>query len=119
MRTVNLNKIELLDIVRKNKDAHAQQYAESVEDYKVAVTKITKANVKLATTGDLAKIAQIKSIPSKPVSYEDAYVRAIRMLELSVDETIELEEHIFNQLVLDEWSWKQNFVATSALYKTI
>lgn len=118
MRTVNLNKIELLDIVRKNKDEHIKQYAESVTDYKAAVVKITKDNVKLANTGDLDKIAKIKSIPQRPASYEDAYERAIRMLELSVDETIELEEHIFNQLVLDEWSWKQNFVASSALYKT-
>ena len=31
----------------------------------------------------------------------------------------ELEEDIFNQLVLDEWSWKNSFTATSALYKTI
>jgi hypothetical protein len=119
MRSVKLNKNELLEIVRKNKEKHIADYTESVEDFKAAVIKIAKANVKLANTGDLSKISQIKSVPQKPVSYEDAYARAIRMLELSVEDTIDLEENIFNQLVLDEWAWKQSFVASGALYKTI
>ena len=49
----------------------------------------------------------------------DNYTRAIRMLELSVEDVIEIEEHIFNQLVLDEWGWKQQFTAMSALYKSV
>jgi hypothetical protein len=40
------------------------------------------------------------------------------MLELSVDEVLEVEEDVFNQLVLDEWGWKHNFAATSAMYKS-
>lgn len=119
MRTVKLNKNELLGIVRANKEKHIADYVESVADYKTAVVKLAKANLKLANTGELESIAKIKAMPSKPVSYEDAYSRAIRMLELSVEDTIDLEEHIFNQLVLDEWSWKQNFVAASAMYKSI
>jgi hypothetical protein len=41
------------------------------------------------------------------------------MLELSVEDTIELEEDVFNQLVLDEWTWKNAFVASNSLYKTL
>ncbi len=119
MRTVKINKAELLKIVRENKEKHIKEYAESVEDFKAGVLKLTTANLKLAKSGELDKISQIKSIPSKPVSYEDSYSRAIRMLELSVEDTIELEDSIFNQLVLDEWMWKQNFVASGALYKTL
>jgi hypothetical protein len=40
-------------------------------------------------------------------------------LELSVEDTIEVEEDVFNQLVLDEWAWKNAFVASGALYKSI
>jgi hypothetical protein len=58
-------------------------------------------------------------MPPAPVNYADNYSRAIRMLELSVEDTIDVEEHIFNQLVLDEWGWKQQFVAQSAMYKTL
>ena len=119
MRDVKINKAELLGIVRANKEKHIKEFNEAVEDYKKAAVKISIENLKLAETTDLDQIARIRSLPSKPVSYEDSYTRAIRMLELSVEEVIEIEEHVFNQLVLDEWQWKQNFAVTSALYKTI
>jgi hypothetical protein len=119
MRDVKMDKAELLNIVRENKEKHIREYNEAVEDYKKAAVKLAQENLELANTGDLDKISKIKSLPSKPTSYEDSYTRAIRMLELSVESIIEIEEQIFNQLVLDEWQWKHNFAVASALYKTI
>jgi hypothetical protein len=54
-----------------------------------------------------------------PTSYADSYTRAIRMLELSVEEVIEIDATTFNQLVLDEWQWKQQFTTMSSTYKSI
>lgn len=119
MKSVKLKKKELLKIVRENREKHIGQYAESVEDYKTAAVKLAKEHVELAKTGELNKIAKIKAMPSAPASYEKEYDRAIRMLELSVDDVIELEEDVFNQLVLDEWAWKHQFVASASLYKTL
>lgn len=118
MRSVKINRVELLKIVQDNLKSHITQYEEAVEDYKMAVLKITNENVKLAKSGDLDKIAKIRSIPSKPSSYTDNYNRAIRMLQLSVEDTIELEDAVFNQLVLDEWQWKNQFVASASMYKS-
>lgn len=119
MRDVKLNKAELLQIVRDNKEKHIKEYLEAVEDYKAAAVKVAQENLALAQSGDIDQIAKIKGMPQKPVSYEDAYTRAIRMLELSVEDVIEIEEHVFNQLVLDEWQWKNAFVASASLYKTL
>ena len=119
MRSVKVEKAELLDIVRKNQKKHVKDFEESVKDYKKAAIKVAKEHVDLAKSGDLEQIAKIRAMPAKPTSYEKEYDRAIRMLELSVDDTIELEDEIFNQLVLDEWSWKHAFVASGALYKSI
>lgn len=119
MKTVKMNRKNLLDIVKANAKKHQEEYLEAVQDYKVLVAKLAKANLKLANTGDLTEIEKMKKIPSAPVAYADNYSRAIRMLELSVEDTIDVEEHIFNQLVLDEWGWKQSFVAASALYKSM
>ena len=119
MRSVKVSRSELLDIVRTNKEKHIKQFNESVEDFKAAAIKIADHNLQLAQTGDVDKIAKFKALPTKPTSYEDSYTRAIRMLELSVEDVIEVEEDIFNQLVLDEWGWKQNFTVSSALYKSI
>lgn len=119
MRSVKVEKNELLGIVRDNKKKHVKEFDESVKDYKKAALKVAKEHVDLAKTGDLEQIAKIRAMPQRPASYEKDYDRAIRMLELSVEDTIELEEDIFNQLVLDEWHWKNQFVASGALYKTL
>lgn len=119
MRYVKVDKVELLEIVRENKKKHIKEYDESVKDYKKAAVKIAKEHVELAKTGDLEQIAKIKAMPGKPTSYEKEYDRAIRMLELSVEDQLEIESDVFNQLVLDEWAWKNMFVASGALYKTL
>lgn len=118
MNSVKMNRMELLEIVKQNATKHVADYDEAVIDYKVGVLKVAKANLKIANTGELDKFV-FNKMPPAPVNYADNYNRAIRMLQLSVDDVIELEDHIFNQLVLDEWGWKQQFVAQSALYKTL
>lgn len=119
MHAVKVNRKELLKIVTDNKEKHIKDFAESVEDYKAATLKLAEANLELVKTGDLEQIAKTKPMPGKPVSYENNYTRAIRMLELSVEKEIDVEEDVFNQLVLDEWSWKNAFVASASLYKSI
>lgn len=118
MHSVKINRNELLSIVRANKEKHIKEFNEAVEDYKKAVNKVAEENFALAKTGDLNEIAKIKFVPNKPVSYESSYVRAIRMLELSVDTEIELELHDFDQLVQDEWQWKQAFTTSNSTYKS-
>ena len=116
INSVKLNRLELLGIVIANKEKHILEFEESIEDFKAVVIKLTKENLKLAKSGDLNKIAKIKLIPSKPVSYENNYSRAIRMLELSVEDEIVVEEDVFNQLVLDEWQWKTSFLSNKPIW---
>jgi len=118
MNAIKMNRITLLDIVRGNLVKHVAEYNEAVEDYKVLAVKLTKENLAFAKVGTLESIAKVKSLPAAPTSYESNYHRAIRMLELSVEEIIDVEEDVFNQLVLDEWQWKNNFAASNNFYKT-
>lgn len=118
MRTVKLDRQELLRIVTANKEKHIKEYEEAVVDYKEAVLKVTAKNHKLAKTRDMAKFELFENIPDAPTSYEKEYARAIAMLELSVDQVIEIEDSVFNQLVLDEWTWKHHFSLTNSTIKT-
>ena len=118
MNSVKMNRLELLKIVKENATKHVADYDEAVEDYKVAVLKVAQENLKKAKTADLSKF-KFRAMPTAPQNFAEKYSRAIRMLELSIADTLEIEEHIFNQLVMDEWGWKQQFVAQSALYKSL
>ena len=118
MNAIKMKRLELLDIVRANKEKHIAEYVEAVSDYKTLVIQIASSNLKLAKSGDLEQIKRTKGMPQLPQSFEDSYKRAIRMLELSVEDIIEVEEDVFNQLVLDEWQWKRSFTASAMSYKT-
>lgn len=119
MKNTKIEKHELLEIVRANLAKHLLDHAEAVSDYKVGALKLATTNLALATSGELEEIAKITGMPTKPVSYEAEYNRAIRKLELSVDNVIEVDELTFNQLVLDEWNWKAQFLVGNAFYKTL
>lgn len=118
MNAIKMKRLELLAIVMDNKEKHIKEFNESVEDFKALTLKIASDNLVAARTGDLKEFKKIKSSPSAPTSYEDSYKRAIRMLELSIEDVIEIEENVFNQLVLDEWGWKHQFTTSNATYKS-
>ena len=117
MNAIKMKRLELLALVLENKAKHVKEFNESVTDYKALVLKLNKENLALAQSGNLDRFKEIKGMPPYPVSYEASYTRAARMLELSVDDTIEVEEDVFNQLVLDEWTWKNHFLSNSTMYK--
>lgn len=124
MESVQINRTQLLGIVQENMTKHVAEYLEAVEDHKTLCTKIANENIKLAKSnlkkveaGELDKIESYKALPQKPSSYESDYKRAIRMLELSVDTVIDVSEEDFNQLVLDEWTWKRAFIMSNTTYK--
>jgi hypothetical protein len=115
MDSVKVNRTKLLEIVYANKEKHIKEYSEAVKDFKLAVLKICNENMELAEAGKL----DLKAMPPKPTSYENNYAKAIRMLELSVDDVIELNEYDFTKLVQDEWEWKQVFSTMNSTYKTM
>lgn len=133
MRTVNINRDKLLATVRENLTKHVNEYNEAVTQYRshlVTVlqenSKIHQKNIRTAKAGladgqniNQYDLASMKTLPPMPTSYEDAYTKAIKMLEFSADEVIELTSDVFNQLVLDEWSWKGQFETTNAFYKSV
>ena len=115
MKNVKIERLKLLNIVIENKQKHIAEFAEAVVDYKAAVQKICKFNL---AEIDADRIDSLKEVPDQPQSYETSYTRAIRMLELSADDIIEVDELTFNQLVLDEWLWKQSFTTSNSFYKS-
>lgn len=99
MNEVKVKTNDLLHVLRKNRDAHAQLYKDAVEGYKVETEKKLQAAIKKVADGQM--MASIKL--NVPKDHTKDYDRVIRMLEMSVESELTLRSHEFEQYVLDEW----------------
>lgn len=125
MKSVKIEQKKLLEVLKENRSKHESDFNKSVDGYEKEIIEVSEKNVKLAKKvaslvkeGSLTEASQIRfePLPQRPKSYLDHYNRAIRMVELSADEIIELESEVFNQLVMDEWNWKLSFVTSNQKY---
>lgn len=106
----------LLEALHANKALHVQEFNEAWEAFLKTVEKETTeflASVKL--DGEAPKDRWSLSW-TKPESHEEDYDRAIGMAQRHTAETIELNETDFDHFILDDWDWKNRFVATNSSY---
>lgn len=114
MKTVDVNKEELLKIVTKNRESHVVDYQEMMEEYKKDVIKRLSKLLKEAKTTDVGFSHGVSN--KEPENYESEYNRIISMLTMSVDVVITLSEHEYENYVLDDWSWSNGFNLSKSTY---
>lgn len=113
MRTVKVGRLNLLEKMKANREAHVKVVLDALAVYRrEAVEALRKMLDDAAGGGEIRRRIDIPL----PEDHRDAYDRVIAMLEMSVDETIELQEHEFRCYVLDEWDWQQSFNSTTMGY---
>lgn len=106
---------DLLSILGKNRDDHRAIFDEAVEGYKQKATELLEDHIDRIRKGDLTAV--YVNLP-RPEDHTQDYNRVIKMLELSTDSTIELDEHDFAQYVMDDWAWKRQFLISNTHYST-
>jgi hypothetical protein len=118
MENVTVLKAVLIEKVSKNRATHIYEYAETINGYRIKVDEIMSAEASKANLWHDVDFSAIYKLAQKPESHEKEYDRALAMLEMSVDDQITLTQQEFEQLVMDEWQWKQAFTLSGSLYKT-
>lgn len=104
---VTVNKSEILDILKTNRDNHIKIYNESIDGFKIKTRE--KFEEKLKSLAD-GKIDNLSINISKPENHAKDYDAAIRMIELHTNHTIELNSQDFNNLILDDWQWRRTWI---------
>lgn len=132
MKKTTVSRKALLEKVKENLKQHIEDYEEAFESYKLEATKALSKAKKTVLDGIEALIARVnreeKPVPIHiptvsfadlvtPVSYAKDYEKVVTMLEMSVEDTIELDSEEFSRYVMDDWVWKQRFSETTMLYK--
>lgn len=120
MQKVTLDKVELLGVLRQNREKHVTEFKEADTGYREAVVEALEKTLAAVRAGEMTSASLMAAAAlRKPENHTKDYDRAIRMLEMSQDPTLVLEEEDFSQYVLDEWNWKEQFVSSTLAYNKL
>jgi hypothetical protein len=114
LNAVKLDKKALLDTIKSNREQHAKDYAEAVKVYHERLRDACQEKLAAINNREEDKVVPSGLSLIEPRQFLSDYDRAIRMLEMSVDERITLTQGEFNQYVMDEWHWRGQFETTKA-----
>lgn len=113
MEKITVNKAELMEKLKKNREEHREIFLEALDGFRKKAIQMLEERLTLAKAG---KYFDLYLHIVQPVDQTKDYDRAIKMLEMSIDASVELSERDFQQYVLDDWSWKDQFLTSNSLY---
>jgi hypothetical protein len=113
MDDVKVKRVDLLEIIKANRDKHGDLFLKAQEGYRELVIEEFDRMLKDARNGKAIK----RSITMpEPVDHTDDYDTAIAMLEMSVDDEVMIDQVAFAQYVRDKWTWKAHADFTNTAY---
>lgn len=115
-RSVNVKRVDLLAKLKENREKHAADFKVAFEGYQIELVKVLEAALAKAKAKDPEYNLEMVITEMGPENHTGEYDKVIAMMEMSVDDVINLDASSFQQFVLDDWAWKQNFTATATKY---
>lgn len=113
MDTVTVKKDDLIAKVQANRDKHRGEYESAFEGYRKACIRALETNLESFNAG-LCQRVLINEQP--PEDHTKDYDRVLMMLQMSVNDEVTVNAVAFSQYVLDDWGWKQNWIASNSKY---
>ena len=118
MKTITVNKTQLLKTLRENREKHLEILKETKENYWKTIeadlkNQLKKVSKKVEQNSPMKSFNFFRSIP---VDFCKEYDKAISMLEWNVEEEVELDQIEFERYVRDNWDWKKQFLASNSSY---
>lgn len=104
---------DILEKLRANRAKHVEVFTKAQEAFRAAYIKECRKKASDAAAGK--PITQETSL-AMPHSFEREYTRAEQMYAMTTETEVELEQDLFRQLILDEWSWSHSFNTTNSGY---
>jgi hypothetical protein len=114
MKTVKIRKAELKAIVTKNAAKHRDDLADAWDGYNKACIDVLEKLLAKFRSGEKVTAVQLYERP--PEDHTKDYDRVLKMIDMSVDNEIELDQNDFSRYVLDEWEWKEMWAVSNSKY---
>lgn len=118
---------KVLSLLQEHRQNHIDEYANQVQGWKEAMESYSQKLIdwKNEFSEDVFKASEEAKAtnnrpaePLRPVSYVKDYDKFIELIEHHIADTIFIGEHEFNQIVKDEFGWKNHFATNSMLYSS-
>lgn len=126
-----ISRIHLLSEIKQNRKVHQAAYEDAIYGWRTDVlNSLRKHQEKIdllarRIEADIEADKPVKTldvrnlcleIPPRPECHTSDYDGLIKRLEMSMDEIIWLSHKDFKKFVLDEWEWKELFLAQISNY---
>jgi len=111
--TVNVNKDELMKVLKVNRDKHRTEYETAKAGFRKLLERELEKKLEQVRTG---KKVELRFKNQRPESHLGDYDEIIGMLELATDEAIELNHSQYRNFVQDKWEWKHSWSLSNAAY---
>lgn len=116
MKTVKINVQELSTALRQNRDKHRAVFERALEGFRRVVIDELEGRLSDARKG---KDIVLHIALEQPVDQTRDYDRAIMMCKMSAEGVVELTEREFASYVMDDWSWKKDWLLTNSTYMDV
>jgi hypothetical protein len=121
MQSVTVAKPKLVEILTTNRAKHLAEYNKAVTEFRQAARKILQDALDSVVADDAPidlkdKLKDMYVRLPAPSQFLKEYDKALKMLELSTKDEIELTEDEFSSYIDDDWAWKATFSASNRAY---
>jgi hypothetical protein len=113
MQVITVKKTELLAALNENKSKHREVFEAAVTGFRSDVIAWLELRIDDLKAG---KIPNLYTQFPTPEDHTRDYDRIIKMVQMHIGDTFELTEKDFQAYVMDDWTWKRQFVNTSHTY---
>ena len=113
MEQVVVKKDQLREDLVKNKAAHRAEFEKALEGYRTRCIELLEEHIDRIKKG---KVEVVQVFLPVPEDHTDDYDKALLTLDWTVFDEVVLSIREFDMYVRDNWSWKNEFNTTSAMY---
>lgn len=115
MNSVKVKKSDLLDILKQNKAEHKGIFLKAQEKFREVAIKELDRQLAAARENKPFVLERITRLVA-PKDYTGVYEQAIKMLEMSVEDVIEITSQEFQNFVQDRWDWSRDWAFSNSRY---
>lgn len=116
METVNVKKDRLLGALHANRETHQKDFEIAWDAFREKAIANFDQRLKALKQAKRGEKLELYVNLVVPEDHTEDYDRAIEMLDWETGDEVELQQSEFQQLVQDNWGWKQNFTASNIMY---